>query len=241
MGKNKGKPRKKKRQTRSIVNTKRHRAKAAQNQLQAPPHDELPDWAEGLDNPRHILFLQQLIKLNFNQTKAYIAAGYSPNGAAESASRLLRNAKVKAAYRKLLAATSMPVEELQVRIEEDARSSAGLLDDYITVIDGVPYVDWQGVKDAGLLKYFREIKVIPGKYGPSISWKLVDDQKAKDQLIKIHGLAVNKHELTGKDGGPIKQEVADPLPVAHMDDETLAGLERAYAAQAAAKLAQKDE
>lgn len=166
-----------------------------------------PEWAEGLTEPRHVLFLQNLVEMNFNQTKAYIAAGYSKNGASQSAARLLATAKIKEAYRKLLASIAMPVEELQAMIEQDARASTASLEDFITVNShGEPMVDWAAAKASGALKYVRELKVTPGKFGTTISYKLVDDQKAKDQLIKIHGMAVSRHEHSGPGGKPIQSQ-----------------------------------
>lgn len=233
MGRSSKSKRNKRRKKKNAPVRSRKRAAAPPPKPVEPEVVEVPWWAEELDDPQHIVFLQEMIKQKFNATRAYIAAGYSTKGAAQGASRLLTNVKVKAAYEKLKASVCMPVDELRALIEDDARASLDDFTDIVEVIneeDGtvsyVPRIDWKAAKEAGALRYLRELNITPGKYGDSIRFKLVDDQKAKDQLIKIHGLAVHRTEITGKDGGPIKQKVeTTQLPVKDMSDEALAEME----------------
>lgn len=74
-----------------------------------------------LKNARHELFAQNLAK-GKSQTQAYIAAGYSENGAAVSGSQLLTNPKVSDRVAELkaeaVAGLKVTVNEISLQIEE---------------------------------------------------------------------------------------------------------------------------
>lgn len=176
--------------------------------------DEAP-WHEGL-NPKQRLALEHYVTNGFDRSKAVIAAGYSDKNPRQTAHQLFTNIDVRTALAKLLESQFMSIEELRARISDDARAT---LEPFITVEHGWPSVDWAAAEQAGALKYLREFTVAPGKYGSKVTFKLVDDQKAKDQLIKILGLEVKRLEMTGKGGGPIKTETR---PASSYTDEELA-------------------
>ena len=46
-------------------------------------------------SPRRLAFVREYVANGGNATRAYVAAGYSKNGAAQSAEKLLRNAEVR--------------------------------------------------------------------------------------------------------------------------------------------------
>ena len=62
------------------------------------------------------VFLEEYLK-DFNATQAYIRAGYSENGARQSASRLLSNADIKAELQRMMKANRMTPEEIVSRYE----------------------------------------------------------------------------------------------------------------------------
>jgi hypothetical protein len=66
--------------------------------------DDLPVAAEEL-SPRHEMFCKNYVANGFNATQAYIAVGYSPNGAAQAASCLMSKNNVTARIKELTAST----------------------------------------------------------------------------------------------------------------------------------------
>ena len=65
---------------------------------------------------KHSKFLDEYL-LDFNATQAYIRAGYSKNGAKQSASRLLTNADLRAELQKRFEACRMNTDEIISRLE----------------------------------------------------------------------------------------------------------------------------
>jgi phage terminase small subunit len=94
---------------------------------------------------KHAIFVKEYL-IDFNATRAYIAAGYSKKGAEVSASRLLRNAKVAAA---IDGETSERCEKLGVDADDilaeiNKLAYANMLD-YIAIQDGDAYVDFSAL------------------------------------------------------------------------------------------------
>lgn len=75
-----------------------------------------------LENPRHEQFAQR-VAAGTNARAAYIAAGYSENGAAQSAARLLTNAKVRARVEEIKRSIAARLTDCSIR-EVDARVRA---------------------------------------------------------------------------------------------------------------------
>lgn len=170
---------------------------------------ESMDWAQGIKhNKRWVKFVMNYVTNGYNATKAYIDAGYSKKGAAQAASRLLTNVKVQKALAKLLETQVMSKEELKARVSQDARASMA---PFIVVNEqGEMTIDWSKAEEAGALQYIKEVTV---KDGIVTSIKLVDSQKAKEQLIKMFGMAVDVLEISGRDKKPVEvinKTVFDP-------------------------------
>lgn len=167
-----------------------------------------PEWAADL-NDQQRAFVQNYVTNGYNATRAYIDAGYAETQAAANACKLKAIEKVSSAIRTLLSESLMSSEELKKRIADDATAS---LNDFVTVVDGQPVIDWQRAQDSGALRHLRELTIKPTMFGPEIKFKLVDDQRAKDQLVKVLGLnAPQKLHISGDNGGPIDVR-------AHMDE-----------------------
>jgi hypothetical protein len=81
---------------------------------------------EDFDTPEHAAFVAKYFKLNMNGTRAYLAV-YGEDldymGAAASASRLLKNAKVSAAIKAELRNRIMEADEILARLSEMGKAA----------------------------------------------------------------------------------------------------------------------
>lgn len=129
--------------------------------------------SEPLSNTRHERFVREYL-LDLNATQAYIRAGYSPNGAKTSASKLLANPNVTAR-----------ITNLQAHIEQQSDLS----------------IEW----------VLQELRATYGKATACGQHSAAN--KSLELLGKHLGMYVERHELTGRDGGPI--ETVDVTEVRH--------------------------
>jgi len=171
-------------------------------------------------------------RARWNGAAAARAAGYSTKTAKEQASRLLTKVNVQAAIEARLAELKMGADQVLVLLSEQA---GGSLEDFLRiervsyhprqavpcptpedpkavewVEDPLPVerlivaLDWEQARDRGKLHLLKEVKW--NQWGePEI--KAYSSQAALALLAKHHGLLVERHEHTGKDGAPI--EIAD--------------------------------
>lgn len=120
-----------------------------------------------LPHTKHEQFAQSVAK-GMSATEAYISAGYSPAGAAASASRLLTNANVAARIKELKTAMAESVVKVEIR-KRSARVQA--LQDIVDRLTGLiearalEYADHPGGATGMLVKERR------GKNGQQESWK----------------------------------------------------------------------
>lgn len=166
-----------------------------------------------LENDQHERFCQEYI-IDLHQTKAAERAKYSEKTAAQQASRLLRNVKIQARIAELKAIRSertvitqdMVIKELKILAQSD-------IQDYLEVIKQYP-----GSKDGRVsLKMFAEMKgnatrAIKSisehitKDGIQLKFKLHGKEKPLEILARHLGMLIERHEVTGEDGGPVKIE-----------------------------------
>jgi phage terminase small subunit len=152
----------------------------------------------------------------WNGTTAATIAGY--RWPTKAAWRLMKIPQVQEAISNRLNEAGMPANEVVTRISQDAKVNMGdfLLFKRVIVLDEneQPIIDpltsepltrlvndginWEMVRSHGYL-----IKELSYDRRGSPIIKLVDTQKAKDQLGRIHGMFRDNIELTGKDGGPL--------------------------------------
>lgn len=193
------------------------------------------EWHEGL-NARWRRFVEAYCSNGFHITNAAITAGYSERTAHQQGSRLLKNVKIVAAVNALLSSQAMTSGELLARIADDARASIG---EFITVNDyGEPSLNWDAAREAGALRHVREFTVHETQHGSTVKFKLVDDQRAKEQLLKAYGLTRERLEISGPGGAPVTVQT---LPVGELSDAALGELERALEAQLAAQDEEDDD
>lgn len=139
------------------------------------------------------VFVEEYLKC-WNATEAAITAGYSERSAYSIGHRMLKNDEVLEEIKARITEKSMSADEVIIRLAEQARNNIG---DFITVDDGSWTLDLDAIKENGHL--VKRIK--NGPHGPEI--ELHDAQAALIQLGKVHGLFVDRQEVTGKDGAPL--------------------------------------
>lgn len=154
---------------------------------------------------------------DLNATRAYIAAGYSENGAAQSAATLLRNPNVAEEVTKK---TGKRLEKLEITAEkvlqELARTGFANMLDYMTIgQDGTANVDLSTLtrEQAAAI---QEISVdTTGGSGDGerrlvlrTRFKLGDKRGSLELLGKHLKLFTDKTEVAGPDGGPVQASVA---------------------------------
>lgn len=165
--------------------------------------------------------------VDLNATQAAIRAGYSAKTAEQQGSRLLRNVQVRSEVEKRQAKTAEKLEVTKKRIvEELAKIGFSNMQDYMRAnSDGDPYLDFSDLtRDQAAA--LSEITVEDFKDGRGedardvrrVKFKLHDKKGALVDLAKMLGFVVEKHEHTGKGGGPIEHSVS----AKDMSDDELA-------------------
>ena len=169
--------------------------------------DELTD--------KQLAFVQEY-PIDLNGTRAAIRSGYSKKTADRKANQLLNNPKIQEAIRQVMAERAKRLQITADRVlEEYAKIGFADIKDFLTfetkevVIDvdknGKPITDYQTVvslkpsyKVDGTM--ISEVSLKDG----ALKFKLHDKKGALDMIGKHLGMFIEKHEHTGKDGGPIE-------------------------------------
>lgn len=155
---------------------------------------------------RHTRFVEEYA-VDFNGAAAAVRAGYAESRARQTAYDLLQDEDIQAAIQKRLDELSMSAAEATKRMSDMAR--ADIADCYRveeeTDEDGEPtgarYVvlDLVRLIEEGKSHLVHSIK--PTRHGRQV--EMHDAKDALKQIMKAHGLFVQKHEHTGRGGGPI--------------------------------------
>jgi len=164
---------------------------------------------------RQLLFVQEY-PVDLNAKKAALRAGYAESSADKYAASLLNNPKIQDAIRQVMAERAKRLQITADRVlEEYAKIGFADIKDFLTfetkevVVDvdknGKPITDYQTVvslkpsyKVDGTM--ISEVSLKDG----SLKFKLHDKKGALDMIGKHLGMFIEKHEHTGKDGGPIE-------------------------------------
>lgn len=171
-----------------------------------------------LANPKRECFCQEYI-IDNNATQAAERSKYSKRTANEQGSRLLANASVQQRIAELRA-----VREERTRVTQDrvVRELALLgfsdLQNYITIDKLTGAIQAKGFEDMPpeesralqSIKEDRAIKESADGKGVTVydkvSFKMHDKIRALEILARHLGMLVERHEVTGEDGGPVKIE-----------------------------------
>ena len=196
--------------------------------------------------PRQARFVEEYLK-DLNGARAAIRAGYSERAAKEQASRLLTNANVADAVARAQAERSARIGLTQDRVlEELAAIGFARLGDFAEWgpdrfalrdsesggedggrLDTRPVQEIK-VKETVLAKVDEGETILKREYGV----KLHDKLQALDKLGKHLGMFSEKHEHTGKDGGPIEVKPNEDAMARVIEAAEQAAIKAIYGEQA---------
>lgn len=163
-----------------------------------------------LDNPKHERFAQELAK-GKTATEAYVLVGYKNNDG--NASKLA--AKVQGRVKEI---TGKAADKAGVTIErvlsELALIGFSNMQDYMRAgPQGDPYLDFSNLtreQAAALVEVtvedFKDGRGEEARDVRRVKFKLADKRAALVDMGKHLGMFVEKHEIAGKNGGPIQTE-----------------------------------
>jgi len=170
------------------------------------------------DNRRRI-FVHEYIQ-DFNATRAYIAAGYSEEGAGQSASRLLKNTNIREQIARLLEDRCRELAITKDRVlRETALLAFANMEDYMRVQDGDAYVDLSKLSrsQAAAIQEITSEVYVDGYEGTGeerqpirvkrTKLKLAEKRGALELLGKHLTLFHDRIEHTGLDGGPVEHTI----------------------------------
>lgn len=187
--------------------------------------------------PKQAKFVQEYL-VDFNATQAAIRAGYSEKTAHSAGPRLLENVGVRAAIeakgKRAVAKLDVTVERVVAELAKIGFSNLADVTDWGVKEVAIGFdadgkrLRAEDVGDAAVVQYVDAPFVtpinrddLPADVRAAVSEvaltkdgfkiKLHDKASALQQLGRYLGMFVDKTELTGKDGGPIKAEVMDQL------------------------------
>lgn len=173
---------------------------------------------------KHAIFVKEYL-IDFNATRAYIAAGYSKKGAEVGASRLLRNVKVQAAIN---GETEKRCEKLGIEADvilgEISKIGYANMLDYITILEGEAYIDFSELtreQAAAIQEITSETYTEPtGEYkeGKPVTrkikrtkFKLFDKRGALELLGRHKKLFTDKVDLNANLNGSLKLDPTQRL------------------------------
>lgn len=165
--------------------------------------------------PKQQRFVLEFL-VDLNATQAAIRAGYSRKTANQIAAENLAKPGIADAIANARAAVA---EALQCSVDDIAREMHKLafanMDDYMTRgQDGDPRLDWSKLtrSQAAALSEVTVDDFVDGRGKDAktvrrVKFKLADKRASLVDLAKLLGVMPERHEHTGKDGGPIENTV----------------------------------
>lgn len=160
--------------------------------------ERVPVESSSVLNEKQARFAEEYA-VDLNATQAAIRAGYSPETARQQGSRLLTNAYIRAR-----------VEELRKELAEASRIDALWIRERLR----------ENVDRAMQLEEVQREGKPTGEY----VYQGNVANKALELLGKDRGMFVEKHEVTGKDGGPI--ETRQSIDASKLSTETLRRIQK---------------
>jgi phage terminase small subunit len=162
-----------------------------------------------LKNQRHELFAQGIVS-GKSATKAYIAAGYSKNGAGQSAEKLLKNTEISARITELSSRVEAGVVKRLIASSQARQDAYQDLYDRQMIVITERAADMAGIPGGSSGMMVRQLKKIgSGEDAEVIEEYAYDTGLSKElrgtlqQMAQERGEWLEKKELTGKDGGAI--------------------------------------
>ena len=154
---------------------------------------------------------------DFNATQAAIRAGYSEKTAYSMGWQNLRKLEISEAIKMRLSELAMSAEEITRRLAQWGRGTLApfmRVNDYGVSVDLATEQASANVHLIKKLKVTETIRTYEGETTKEVKTE-IETHDAKDavvQLAKMQGLFIEKHEHTGKDGGPIHVTVTVVKP-----------------------------
>lgn len=166
-----------------------------------------------LPDPRYENFAQALFR-GVGQTDAHEQAGFKRNKGNAGRARRRKDVSARLAELQNGAADKAEIDKARVLAELGRIGFANMLDYMRVGLDGDPVLDFSALtrEQAAALTEVTVEDFKDGR-GPDardvrrVKFKLADKRAALVDIGKHLGMFTEKHELTGKDGGPI--EVAE--------------------------------
>lgn len=161
--------------------------------------------------PKQQRFVEEYL-LDLNATQAAIRAGYSAKNADVTGPRLLGNVGIAAAVAKAVAertkTTALTADQVLAELSGIGSSDIGDIVDFST---GVPRFKATHEIPERARRAISAVKVTRRTEGKGddavevemVEFKLWSKDSALNMLGKYHGLLVDRHEHTGKDGAPL--------------------------------------
>lgn len=166
------------------------------------------------------LFINEYLK-DLNATQAAIRAGYSPRSARSTSSEILTKPDIKAEVEARIAEQIMSADEVKLRISDIARGDMADLMDITPAGFSLELMEKDENGELKVKDKTKLIKKIKQKVTTYLAknesqedrevieteFELYSAQEALNTLAKYRGLLIDRHELSGKDGGAIPVEV----------------------------------
>lgn len=170
-----------------------------------------------LKNSRHERFAQELAS-GKTATEAFRIAGYRPNDG--NCGRLKKKEQISTRVAEILDGAARRVEITRAKVlEELSRIGFANMIDYVRTTDaGDVYVNLSAL-DRERAAPIQEVVVdtyVEGRGEEArevkrTRFKLADKRAALVDIAKINGWVIDKHEHSGKDGGPIETREVSAL------------------------------
>jgi phage terminase small subunit len=179
----------------------------------------MTDKKRNLTNKQRLFVAEYLVDLN--ATRAATRAGYSIKNADKIGPENLRKPKIqKAIQEQMDARENRTLITADKVLEELAKIGFSNLADYIQVQrDGTAYVDLSELtrEQAAAVQEITVDEYAEGsgedvRLVKKVKLKLIDKIRALELIGKHLAMWVERHEHTGKDGGPIQAEVTEMAP-----------------------------
>lgn len=159
--------------------------------------------------------------VDLNVTQAAIRAGYSPRSAGQTGHHLMKNPQIQQRIQagRNRIATTLEVTQETIAGELALLGFSNMLD-YIRVgDDGDAYIDLTDLtrNQAAAINQIEVEDYVLGRGDDTrdvrrIRFKLTDKRGALVDLAKLLGFIKTRHEVTGKDGGPLLVGAVDETP-----------------------------
>lgn len=148
--------------------------------------------------PKQVLFVDYYIANGGNGTQAAEDAGYkgSRETLAAVAYENLNKPHIKAEIERRLS-QFMTADEVLYRLTEIVNADLG------SILDDEGRIDLKKAKRQGKTRFLKVLKLKTGATN-EIAFEQYSRMEALELLGKKHGLWVNRQELSGVDGGPLK-------------------------------------